>query len=749
MSTVGIRIDEAVSIVDQGEQACVGKRTDEEACDDGNVEADMKFGLFVEADRSMPRNSSEDEFDFDSAFSSESNQALTDESTTVDHHHHDVDDDDDDDDERTQMPDGRGARTVERERLKSLEDEHEILSSNLIALTSHFAQVQLRLRQIVEAPPQERDTLLKNLEEFAFLGIPEIQQNPVKQNIPEIVANLDRSPESVENLREKQQELIEQLKSQLMDLERYAYESGTPGILPQTILLEKQKVIIEEIKKKINLNLNELDLPQLTSEDLRQQVDSALDELVNPLKMKEQLVTQLKTQIQDLERFIGFLQTNEKAEIKKRFLEQQKQQQQQASKPHGKEASKELGTDRHTLSKPVVSSQCSSNIGSNHSNQAAAAAKRESFNSKAFGLMDKAGTLLQMFALSQFNCGSEHRTSEANYQTKMMARTRQNCWGDIRARLEYDVQEIASLVLTLQNEISSKEADHNEEDEDDATGRSNRSGNRKNYELTLLVRKRLAKTIQRLMQHGLRGNSETASHSLVPFISGCFSASTGGSNHSSLSARSNEGGFYRSDIRRKSTGGATTTAPTKKQPKAENTPDATVEDNLFSQLDDEEDDELESQQFDSNSDDTMHAWELLLVYYNIKNGDRYNSTPARKLSESFNLDIVDGRPLSNKQSLLSAIGSIVALHSPYKRSYDSQFKAFICAGLNAQKLTQWLYLIFQCKELVSSHYTSWSYVANTGFRDGLKTLDRLTQYRFDLPVDLSIRQFKNIKDVFM
>uniref|UniRef100_A0A182SWM3 RUN domain-containing protein n=1 Tax=Anopheles maculatus TaxID=74869 RepID=A0A182SWM3_9DIPT len=320
MSSVGIRIDEAVSIVDQGDQARVGKETDEQVCDDGNVEVDMKFGLFVEAERSMPRNLSEDEFDFDSAFSSESNQGLTDESTTIEHHHHNDNDDDDDDDDgdgERIMPDGGG--TVERERLKSLEDEHEILSSNLIALTSHFAQVQLRLRQIVEAPPQERDTLLKNLEEFAFLGIPEIQQNPVKQNIPEIVANLDRSPESVENLREKQQELIEQLKSQLMDLERYAYESGTPGILPQTILLEKQKVIIEEIKKKINLNLNELDLPQLTSEDLRQQVDSALDELVNPLKMKEQLVTQLKTQIQDLERFIGFLQTNEKAEIKKRF----------------------------------------------------------------------------------------------------------------------------------------------------------------------------------------------------------------------------------------------------------------------------------------------------------------------------------------------------------------------------------------------------------------------------------------------
>ncbi|XP_053680967.1 RUN domain-containing protein 1 [Anopheles nili] len=695
-------------------------------CVDGaNDEVELKFGLYVENEHAVLRNVSEDEFDFDSAFSSESNQGLTDEST-IDQH-----------DDST-MPDG----LVERDRLKSLEDEHEVLSSNLIALTSHFAQVQLRLRQIVEAPAQERDGLLKNLEEFAFLGIPEIQQNPVKQNIPEIVANLDRSPESVENLREKQQELIEQLKSQLMDLERYAYESGA-GILPQSILLEKQKVIIEEIKKKINLNLNELDLPQLTSEDLRQQVDSALDELVNPLKMKEQLVTQLKTQIQDLERFISFLQTNEKAEIKKRFFEQQQQQEKQQNQL-GVGGSKDNrrsqnAADRRTLSK-TETERCPSN---NVTSTSQAATKRESFNSKAFGLMDKAGTLLQMFALSQFNCGSD-RNNDAHYQTKMMARTRQNCWGDIRARLEYDVQEIASLALTLQEELPIRETDQNEDDEEDPT-RPN-GGNRKCYELTLLVRKRLSKTIQRLMQHGLRGISESTSNSLVPFISGCFSSTSGSSNSSSsMNGRSNEG-FYRSDVRRKSTG-ATTTAPKKQATSCtEDLSNANREENIFSQLNDEEEDDLEQP---IDSEDMMHAWELLLVYYNIKNGDRYNSTPARKLSESFNLDIIDGRPLSNKQSLLSTIGSIVALHSPYKRSYDSQFKAFVCAGLNAQKLTQWLYLIFQCKELVSSHYSSWSYVANTGFRDALKTLDRLTQYHFDLPVDLSIRQFKNIKDVFM
>ncbi|XP_065091093.1 RUN domain-containing protein 1 [Ochlerotatus camptorhynchus] len=665
-------------------------------------------GLFVENDQMLRKAVSDDEFDFDSAFSSESNNMLTDESTN----------------ESGAI--GNDEAFEENERLRSLEDEHEALSSNLIALTSHFAQVQLRLRQIVESAPEERDNLLKNLEEFAFLGIPEMQQNPVKKNIPGIVADLDRSPESAEHLREKQHALIDQLKNQLIDLERYAYESGA-GILPHTMLLEKQKVIIDEIKNKINLNLNELDLPQLTTEDLRNQVDTALDEqLVNPLKMKEQLVSQLKTQIQDLERFISFLQTNEKEEIKKRFYQQQELAKAEAAeRTEAQERAKTRSIASH--SKPEVKAS--------KSFEERDTAKRETLNSKAFGLMDKASTILQMFALSQFNCGSDRNREQ--FQRNMMKRSKENCWGDVRAKLEIDVQEVVSLAMDMQEDFQLSETASE-------CGEPRTVNSRKNYELTMVVRKQLAKTIQGLMQHGLRGITDS-SGSLVPFISGCFS---GGGYHSQNQAKASEERFYNGDTRRRSTGGIAkaATTPPKRHSNSVEEEEEPIEMNLFTQLDDNEDEEVT---YSSSDESEMHAWELLLMYYNIKNGDRYNSTPARKLSESFNLDLVEGRPQSNKQSLLSTIGTIIALHSPYKRSYNSQFKAFICAALNAQKLTQWLHLIYQCKELVSSYYTCWSYVANTGFRDALKTLDRLTQYRFDLPVDLSIRQFKNIKDVFM
>lgn len=45
--------------------------------------------------------------------------------------------------------------------------------------------------------------------------------------------------------RTKQRELISQLKCQLEDLEKYAYETGDAD-LPQSVILERQNIIISE-----------------------------------------------------------------------------------------------------------------------------------------------------------------------------------------------------------------------------------------------------------------------------------------------------------------------------------------------------------------------------------------------------------------------------------------------------------------------------------------------------------------------
>lgn len=71
-------------------------------------------------------------------------------------------------------------------------------------------------------------------------------------------------------------------------------------------MVEKQKIILEELKQKMNLNFafNELDLPQLSPDELRTQVDSAFGEFLSPLKMQFELITQLKTQVEFLATFL-------------------------------------------------------------------------------------------------------------------------------------------------------------------------------------------------------------------------------------------------------------------------------------------------------------------------------------------------------------------------------------------------------------------------------------------------------------
>ena len=43
------------------------------------------------------------------------------------------------------------------EQLERLEKEQEQLNSSLLALTTHFAQVQFRLKQIVNSEPEQKE----------------------------------------------------------------------------------------------------------------------------------------------------------------------------------------------------------------------------------------------------------------------------------------------------------------------------------------------------------------------------------------------------------------------------------------------------------------------------------------------------------------------------------------------------------------------------------------------------------------
>lgn len=113
----------------------------------------------------------------------------------------------------------------------------------------------------------------------------------------------------------------------------------------------------------------------MSSADVSKQINLALDQLVSPLRVKELLIEQLKTQIADLERFIDYLQADTKHNTCS------------------------CGCAYHSIKEPF---------------------KRES----TLGLIHKTATLLQMFAVLQLGCGS-HQFKRNDLKQSMKV----NHWG--------------------------------------------------------------------------------------------------------------------------------------------------------------------------------------------------------------------------------------------------------------------------------------------------------------------------------
>ncbi|XP_050408880.1 RUN domain-containing protein 1 [Patella vulgata] len=533
-------------------------------------------------------------------------------------------------------PHAEASHHDEDEKLRKLEDEQEQLNSSLLALTTHFAQVQFRLKQIVSAPAEDKENLLKELEQFAFRGIPDVRGCHIED--AQLLEEMSEKEHEVKisQQREKQKELIQQLKSQLEDLETYAYETGNAE-LPTTKVIEKQKIVIDELKQKIDLDLHNFDF--LSPDDLKQVVDHAIGQIVNPAKVKEKLVDQLQTQITDLERFIQFLQG-------------------EASSPGP------LGKKRCTC---LVHSQNSSEISdcppdccipNKHTSHDHKKKEQEHLKHSTTTIMKKVLTVLQIYVISQLGCGSRE------FKRNLMKKTpKGNHWGDLRAKLEVAINKTLETVKAQAERTL---------DSDEFSDDSTESDDQSNAAVVQCIRRDLAIAIKDLMEHGLMEVGQ--SRSVVPF--GCFPS------RSAAVTRS------------------------------------------------------------------LHAWDLLLKYYEMKHGREYNDSPARKLSQSFHLDIVGGKPITAKQTLLGAIDTIVTSHTPLKRSEDSHFKAFICMALNERKLVTWLRLLFRTQTLIDLYYQDWSYVARTGFDDALKALDRLNTVEFILPVDIAVRPFSKIRDAF-
>ncbi|XP_059204992.1 RUN domain-containing protein 1 [Centropristis striata] len=511
-------------------------------------------------------------------------------------------------------------------RMEKLEEEQELLNSSLLALTSHFAQVQFRLKQIVHAQSEEKERMLAELEEFAFRGCPHVVGCRA-QDAKQLENSSEREKrERLEAQREKQKDLIFQLKTQLDDLERYAYQEGSYDSLPQSVVMERQKVIIDELIKKLDVNLNE-DIGNLTPEELRQRVDAAIAQIVNPARVKEQLVDQLKTQIRDLEMFINFIQD-------------------EVGNPL-------LSDGAHSQQPQAAGSNARTPGGKKKVDPEQAQKMRET----GLQLIQKALAVLQIFAASQFGCGPGHVPQNIWPQESGV-----QDYGPLLQRLEVAVDKVRVLSSSRQPSL------------EHVVNYTSNSALGPRDELTASVRKELAIALKDLLSHGLFSPSQTMSLVLAPIS--CL-------------------------------------LPYRPAPQ------------------------------------TMHPWELFVKYYHSKNGKAFVEAPARQLSQSFSLPVGGGPvTVTPKQSLLWAIHTVLKEHGRYKRGPDTEFKALVCMALNEQRLVSWLNLLCKSGTLIHPHYQSWSYMAQTGFEGALRILGRISHLKFNLPVDLAVRQLKNIKDAF-
>ncbi|XP_022050444.1 RUN domain-containing protein 1 isoform X2 [Acanthochromis polyacanthus] len=511
-------------------------------------------------------------------------------------------------------------------RMRKLEEEQDLLNSSLLALTSHFAQVQFRLKQIVHAQSEEKERMLAELEEFAFRGCPHVVGCRA-QDAKQLENSTEREKrERLEAQREKQKDLIFQLKTQLDDLERFAYQEGSYDSLPQSVVMERQKVIIDELIKKLDVNLNE-DIGNLSPEELRQRVDAAIAQIVNPARVKEQLVEQLKTQIRDLEMFINFIQD----EVGNPLLSDGANSQQPQA----------AGTNARApgVKKKVDPEQA------------------QKMRETGLQLIQRALAVLQIFAASQFGCGAGHIP-----QSMWPQESAGQDYGPLLQRLEAAVEKVRVLGSCRHPSI------------EHVVSYTSSSTLGARDELTTAVRKELAIALKDLLAHGLFSPSQTMSLVLAPIS--CL-------------------------------------LPYRPAPQ------------------------------------NMHPWELFVKYYQSKNGKAFVESPARQLSQSFSLPVGGGPvTITPKQSLLWAIHTVLKEHGRFKRGPDTEFKALVCMALNEQRLVSWLNLLCKSGTLIHPHYHSWSYMAQTGFEGALRILGRISHLRFNLPVDLAVRQLKNIKDAF-
>ncbi|XP_055356636.1 RUN domain-containing protein 1-like [Paramacrobiotus metropolitanus] len=366
-------------------------------------------------------------------------------------------------------------------RLTEMEQEQEMLNSSLMSLTTHFAQVQFRLKQISLADDmQAKEKLIKELELFAFEGCPDVRGMAPRR------ASIETTDEDHTQHYEQQametKELIQRLQRQLTDVEQWAYESGQSDA-PSLAVLEKQRMILGTLQERVKLSLDGLE--HLSPEEMRQKVDEAIESIISPYRKKElaqeRTLTNLQTFVDDLERYIQHIHKAPSS-----------------SGSPGKPVPPSALTTV-SLPRPVIRRETPGDAARERKN------KTVTFNDPTApgGLRRMASrtySVLELMAWSNWTCWSQRRF----HKNVMKTTSKGNHWGDARAALELAI----SQVLDLTQERAKLKVRRN--------GRAMQEAEKQVIEEQLhkAIRKDLTLALCALMQHGLAHVSNETS--LVP-----------------------------------------------------------------------------------------------------------------------------------------------------------------------------------------------------------------------------------------
>ncbi|CAF4040562.1 unnamed protein product [Rotaria sp. Silwood2] len=457
--------------------------------------------------------------------------------------------------------------------------EHEKLISSLAALTSHLAHVQLRLQQVISAPtPEDRENLLTELQKFASSGIPDVMcQSSVFKN--------DCTREQLieaEKCREK--EFINELKQKLDELEHYAFASGSLECAPTLVIMEKQRVLIDELRQKLDLQLDDDAVSKLSAEELRKLVDQSIYQLTNPVKLKEKLINQMRTEIGDLENFIEFLKADSAKKttnasitsapsLTSTSIDLSSTTKSKSVRPNlRKFLYYYLSIFKHT--KSTRRSQSSRMTESTNTFSSCFQYRHNSLN--IFQSIKSFFILTQLYTIFLLTCGARSMQRTTHQSTRIIRRDpiSKKHFGNLRADLEVAIEKVLYTVQSkyLNDDNKNKTTDSSEYKE---------YGN--SFETILSVRQDLTPALRALLEHGLYETNSSTNLSL--WI--CFP----------LSFVSNY----------------------------------------------------------STKEETMHIWKLILKYYDMKNGYEFKNSPAHKLSQSFSLDIIGGKPITLTEVLYDLI----------------------------------------------------------------------------------------------